>query len=69
MFVELNCGQCASSLSLEADDETAVWIITNRFANAHTSCGFVAPSQMSDSEGSFTKKMVWPRIIAETEEP
>lgn len=44
MFVELVCG-CGASFQLDGPDEsnTATWLLTNRFSEAHVACGFMTP--------------------------
>jgi hypothetical protein len=48
MFVELVC-TCGASMQFEqSNNEDALWLLTNRFVESHTSCGFVNKLQ-SDS--------------------
>jgi hypothetical protein len=41
MHVDMTCGYCEGSLSLSSEEESAVWMLVHRFANAHVPCGFV----------------------------
>jgi hypothetical protein len=61
MNVEMSCGGCGGyfSISSESENEDSLWLLTNRFTNAHTACGFVQPA-FSDVEAGQKMK---PRII------
>jgi len=71
MYAEMIC-KCESSFSIdfegEADD--AAWHLIWRFANAHTSCGFVSPDKPSKEDNdTFKKRPLRPsRKLAEEEE-
>jgi len=41
MHVDMTCGYCEATLSLGSEEESAVWMLVHRFANAHVPCGFV----------------------------
>jgi hypothetical protein len=47
---ELVCGRCGSSLALSVGEEhdTLVMDLVHRFAQAHESCGFIAPHNTSN---------------------
>ena len=51
MFFEMMCN-CSATFQLDADDEhaDAAWLMARRFANAHTSCGFMTPIVMDQPE-------------------
>jgi hypothetical protein len=44
MFFEMMCN-CSATFQVDTNDEhsSAVWLMANRFATAHTSCGFMTP--------------------------
>lgn len=46
MMVELKCGNCDSSFTMDAADEMDSVVIdfANRFAEAHVDCGFIEPT-------------------------
>ena len=42
MFVEMIC-TCGASMQMEqSENETALWLLSTRFVEAHTDCGFVS---------------------------
>jgi len=42
MFVEMIC-TCGASMQMEQNEnETALWLLSSRFVEAHTDCGFVS---------------------------
>lgn len=45
MMVELSCGNCDSSFTMDASDEMDSVVIdfANRFSQAHVDCGFIEP--------------------------
>lgn len=44
MFIELSCScSAAIQIDVEKSREEAAWLLINRFANAHVSCGFISP--------------------------
>lgn len=50
MFVELVCN-CGASFQVEqSDNEDALWLLTNRFVEAHTVCGFVTDTKRDRTE-------------------
>jgi hypothetical protein len=55
MFVEMLCGGCESHLSLDGEDnESGVWLLVHRFANAHSRCGYMAASEVAVNEPTKT---------------
>jgi hypothetical protein len=42
MVVEMSC-QCGASLVLEGVEDTFAMLLTLRFADSHTSCGYMTP--------------------------
>lgn len=69
MFIDLQCGKCEQSLSMESEDNDAMWGIVHRFAEAHLGCGFISPMRQVDVEVSAmnqkTVKLIQPRKFAE----
>lgn len=66
MFIDLSCGKCDQSLSVESEDNDALWSLIHRFANGHSACGFIAPVGKDDIPVEEVKrKMVQPRKFAE----
>lgn len=62
MYIDLNCGQCESSLILDSEDDGAVWLLTHRFINAHTECGFVLPSiNLTENSEVLKRRPIKPR--------
>ena len=52
MTVEMECGHCGSTISIDAHSEydESLWSLTQRFCNAHVSCGYMTPAGQDDSE-------------------
>lgn len=66
MFIDLSCGKCDQSLSIDSEDNDALWSLVHRFANGHAGCGFIAPVGKTDIPVEEVKrKMVQPRKFAE----
>lgn len=42
MFIEMNC-QCGAGIQLDGVNETFMLFYSTRFADAHTSCGYITP--------------------------
>lgn len=42
MFVEMTCGACDAHFQVDAEDnDTAMWLLINRYVNAHVACGYM----------------------------
>lgn len=50
-MVELKCGSCDSSFTMDAADEMDSVVIdfANRFSEAHVACGFIDPSFVAEN--------------------
>jgi hypothetical protein len=49
MFVELTC-TCQAHFQMDAEDnDTAVWLLVNRFVNAHTSCSYMTSLETDET--------------------
>jgi hypothetical protein len=69
MYVDLACGRCDSGLTLESEDESATWMLINRFANAHNECGFMTRTFSEFNDESIQKRVVKkPKRVEPTEE-
>ena len=66
MYVDMSCGRCDSSFSIDAEVEDPVWVLLNRFANAHAECGYM--TSLQDSEDSPAHKIIMPRLSGDAEE-
>lgn len=50
MFVELTCGSCDGHFQMDCEDnDTGVWLLINRFTNAHTVCGYMTPVETDET--------------------
>lgn len=67
MYSEMMCGHCDSIYTVDSDEESAVWMMVQRFAHAHAECGYMAPLLNADQEMSG-KKIIKPRLTGGTEE-
>lgn len=54
MYLDLACGPCGSSLSLDTADEggleTFSFDLIHRFTKAHEACGFIVPTATNSTE-------------------
>lgn len=66
MYVEMNCGRCESSFSLDTEEEDPVWMLLARFANAHADCGYM--TALPESDDSPARKVIKPRLTGDPEE-
>jgi hypothetical protein len=66
MFIEMSC-QCGAAIQMDGVNDTYTMLMSNRFANAHTVCGYM--SSMTD-EATKTKRdsIIKPRIKKEDTE-
>lgn len=39
MYASVDCGPCASSISMDSEWEESTWLLVNRFSAAHVQCG------------------------------
>lgn len=74
MSVDLSCGNCGAtfSLDLSSDYEEGIWSLINRFCNAHVVCGYVTPVGQDDSEkdlktANIPVKRVTKRVLKSTD--
>jgi hypothetical protein len=67
MYFDMICSCSASfHIELEVDSEEAVWLLVNRFINAHVECGFMTPiAEQSPTE----KQQLNIKITPETDTP
>lgn len=56
MFAELHCGACESHFSMDAEDESYVHPLVQRFFSAHAECGYA--TSIDGSEETTEKKAV-----------
>lgn len=63
MYVEMACGRCEATFSLDSDEEDPFWVLVTRFANAHAECGFMTP--MADLPEPPSRRMIMPRLVGE----
>lgn len=61
MYIDLVCGRCESSLSLDTTDnsdvETFSFDLIHRFTKAHEACGFIAPASQLESNTRSIKPL------------
>lgn len=38
---DFNCGPCDSGMTLDVEEEHALWLFANRWAAAHVECGWI----------------------------
>jgi hypothetical protein len=63
MFAEMVCGKCESYFNADSDDDdAALWVMMNRFANAHVPCGYMTPMHTEESMEEGHKKVIKPRL-------
>lgn len=66
MFVEMSC-QCGATLQLDGVNDTFTLLMSNRFANSHTACGYVTP--LSDDTTKPTRREApKPKALKEDDE-
>ena len=59
--VDMFCGSCDSNLSIESDQGESVWLMAFRFANAHTGCGYMVPSDGDGAAEPVKTRVIKPR--------
>jgi hypothetical protein len=63
MFAEMVCGKCESYFQADTDDDdAALWVMMNRFANSHVSCGYMTPMSQEAPIEEGHKKIIKPRL-------
>lgn len=74
MYVEMVCGACESYFNCDAEpeEESAVWMMMHRFANAHVECGYMTRVVQEDdpdsSNSAVRRKVIKPRLKDDFEE-
>lgn len=73
MYVEMVCGPCECVFNCDAEDEesSALWMMMHRFASAHSTCGYMAPTVQADevvAEDAPRKKVIKQRFKADSED-
>lgn len=55
MYVDMRCGGCEANFMLDSDENNSgVWLLVHRFANAHSSCGYMTPPASAEIESVKT---------------
>lgn len=68
MYIDLGCGPCESHLTMEGEDDSAIWLMTYRFCAAHLTCGFIVPPATTDTPiDEVRRKPLKPRNYVEDE--
>lgn len=69
MFVQMSCGNCASEITVDTDEnmETMSLDLIHRFNEAHVECGFIAPAGMRSLDIPRKVRRVQPPESDDTE--
>lgn len=66
MFIEMSC-QCGAAIQMDGVNDTYTMLMSSRFANAHTVCGYMSP--VADESSKIKRdSIVKPRIKKEDTE-
>ena len=65
MFIEMTC-QCGAGMQLEGVNESFTLVMSTRFAEAHASCGYVAP--LADQPKSKRDVIIKPLALQEDDD-
>jgi hypothetical protein len=66
MFVEMSC-QCGAAIQMDGVNDTYTMLMSSRFANAHTVCGYM--SSAADETGKARRdSVIKPKIKKEDNE-
>lgn len=66
MFIEMSC-QCGALIQLDGVNDTFTMLMATRFADSHTSCGFVTPLSTDESKSS-RREVTKPKALKEDDE-
>lgn len=66
MFIEMSC-QCGALIQLDGVNDTFTLLMATRFADSHTSCGFVTPVNNDESRPS-RREAPKPKALKEDDE-
>lgn len=67
MFVELSC-KCGSVMQLDGINESYTMLMTSRFAESHTDCGFVTPLNNDQPKTTRRDVNIKPKAFTEDDE-
>ena len=65
MFIEMSC-QCGAAIQMDGVNDTYTMLMSSRFANAHTVCGYMSPT--ADESKSKRDSVIKPKIKKEDNE-
>lgn len=65
MFIEMSC-QCGAAIQMDGVNDTYTMLMSSRFANAHTVCGYMSP--IADESKAKRDSVIKPKIKKEDNE-